>query len=116
MTPDDTPPPPVKTKRPLQLRDTDGRPYLTPAQAREDLPVVTDGDFTCIVPWTRHRLRVTPDGEFYVPCRCGGHELSGQLNATSTTYVGVYAAATIPPPLLAALHQQAKLGKEPLSK
>ena len=73
--------------------DIQGRPYLTPRDAKPGTVVQCDGDFTCIGPGERRMIKKSDEGFLYLDCRLGMHSLNGQLSEDGGHYVGLYKAS-----------------------
>ena len=72
-------------------KDTNGRDYLSVADATAGDRVEVDAGFTCIGTEEQRMLGLDDDGLFF-ECADGRHYLAGQINDAGTHYVGVYPA------------------------
>ena len=66
--------------------DLDGNPYAT--SLKEGDVVLVDGDFTCLTPWTSHKVLADEGGDLYIICDQGEHYLVNNENPKE--YIGMY--------------------------
>lgn len=70
--------------------DLQGREYARIDQLKPGDVVQVDGDFTCMKPWSKSQVCIDDEGELYLHCSEGRHDLSGQLIDDSQYLMGVY--------------------------
>lgn len=71
------------------MKDKQGRTYARLSGLKVGDKVLVDDGFTCMKPWSRHRVQKGPSGDLFIPCRHGQHYLDGQLKGKDSL-VGVY--------------------------
>jgi len=69
--------------------DINNREYLRKDQAKANMKVELDADFTCIK--AGETILIQDElGELYFKCDQNRHYIDGQENSTGTHYVGIY--------------------------
>lgn len=71
------------------MKDAFGTPYANTTNIAAGDTVRVDDGFTCMKKWSTKEVKVDPEGELYIDCKCGGHYLNGQLHRKHY-YVGIY--------------------------
>lgn len=81
----------------MSTHDNQGRAYAKLNELKLGDTVSVDGDFTCLEPWSQHKVCLTTSGgRPFIRCRDGRHMLAGQAD-DGIHCVGVYPGVVTDP-------------------